>query len=46
MFSEIEDRRLVVGQDEREDGVLHQVVESPPCQFVELHQVVKVCDGS
>ena len=45
LIFEIQDRRLVVCQDKREDWILHKVVERPPCQFVELHQVVKVCDS-
>ena len=37
---------MVVGQDEGEDGVLHEIVESPPSQLVQLHQVLKVGDLS
>ena len=33
---------LVVGQNPREDGVLHEVVVRPTSQGVELHQVLEV----
>ena len=40
---QVELLRAVVGQDEREGRVLHEIVESPAGQFVELHQVVEIC---
>ena len=35
---------FVVGQDERKDWILHEVIEGVPCQFAQLHQVLKVSD--
>ena len=39
---QVEGGACVVCQDEGEDGVLHEIIEGPPSQFVELHQVLKV----
>ena len=35
---------LVVGEDEREHWILHEVIERPPRKFVQFHQVLKVGD--
>ena len=37
---------VVVGEDEGEHRILHEVVEGSPSQLVQLHQVLKVGDLS
>ena len=37
---------MVVGHYEGEDWILHEVIEGPASQLVQLHQVLKVGDLS
>ena len=39
---EIEDRRGVIGEDEGEYRVLHEIVEGSSCQLIQLHQISEV----
>ena len=43
---EVELGALIVTQDERKHGVLSQIVERSPRNFVQMHQVVKVAERS
>ncbi len=38
--------RVVVRENEGEDGILHEVVERAAGQFVQFHEVLKVSDLS
>ena len=42
--SEIYIPTSVITQDERHDGILHEIVERPTGQFVQLREVLKVGD--
>ena len=44
--SELQFSTVVVSQNEGEDWILHEVIESPSCQLVQFHQVLKVGDLS
>ena len=43
---QVEALRGIVRKYEGEDWILHEVVEGPSSQFVELHEVVEIGDGA
>ena len=46
LLSQVQLLRFVVSKDEWEHWVLHQVIERPPSQLVELSQILKIGDFS
>lgn len=46
MVSQINEIRVVICQNPRKDRVLHKVIVRPPCQCVQVHQVLEVGDFS